>query len=158
MDPAEVTARLNALKNNLFFLGHFFDAADVEFDAFLGVIDEFVKEPVPQYVDVLRGLHHPRVAYPSDMATQAPVAITPLAAVDEDAYVDTIANTGVLERRDDGVAILLNLEEVFELAVIDRELAAAGTNSHAGDRGFAATGSEGVDDFFCCGHGEGFRV
>lgn len=37
------------------------------------------------FVDVLRGLHHPRVAYPSDMATQAPVAITPLAAVDEDA-------------------------------------------------------------------------
>ena len=34
-DPAEVTAKLNAQKNSLFFLGHMFDSADVQFDAFL---------------------------------------------------------------------------------------------------------------------------
>ncbi|MHB9107403.1 MAG: hypothetical protein ACYDCO_10150 [Armatimonadota bacterium] len=34
-DPAEVVTKLNTLKNNLFFLGHMFDSADVQFDAFL---------------------------------------------------------------------------------------------------------------------------
>ena len=70
------------------------------------------------------------------------------AAVDANDHVDAVAHAAVLERRDDRVAILLDRKIVFQLALVDRELAAAGANSHAGDRGFAATGSEGVDDFF----------
>jgi len=34
-DPAEVVTKLNTLKNSLFFLGHMFDSARVEFDAYL---------------------------------------------------------------------------------------------------------------------------
>jgi len=58
----------------------------------------------------------------------------------------------MIERRDHRIAVLLDLEKVFQLAIVDGELAAAGANSHACDRGFAATGSKGVNDFFCGGH------
>jgi hypothetical protein len=74
------------------------------------------------------------------------------AAMDADHDIDTIANAGMLERSYDSVLILKDREIMCELALVDRQFAAAGANPHAGDRGFTATSSEGVDDFFCSGH------
>src|SRR5262249_3608680 len=76
------------------------------------------------------------------------------AAVNANHNVDAIANAGMLQRSHHCVLVLNDWEVVCELALVDRQLAAAGANPHAGDRGFAATSSEGVDDFFCGGHGE----
>src|SRR5262249_12001189 len=75
-------------------------------------------------------------------------------AMDANHHVDAIANASMLERRDHGILVLDNREVVRQLTIVDRQLAAAGANPHAGNRGFAATSSEGVDDFFCGGHGE----
>jgi hypothetical protein len=93
---------------------------------------------------------------PGDALKAGPGLACAAATVNQNPHVDGSTHAGVLERRDNRVAILLDLEEVFELAVVDRELAATGANPHTGDGGLAAASSQGVDDFFCSWHGEGF--
>ena len=65
------------------------------------------------------------------------------AAVDADGHVDRVADFAVLQRGDHGVAVLGNAEELFEFAVVDGDLAAAGLDAHAGDRGLATASAEG---------------
>src|SRR3972149_2933683 len=65
------------------------------------------------------------------------------AAVDQDLHVDAFPHATVLQRRDHRVAVLVDREELRQLALVDRELARAGADSHAGPRRFAAAGSRG---------------
>jgi hypothetical protein len=91
---------------------------------------------------------------PGDALHAGPSLARAATAVDEDHHVHIVTHAGMLQRGKYRVAVLLHLEKVFERSLIDSELAAAGANSHAGNRGLAAAGSKGINDFFCGGHEE----
>ena len=69
------------------------------------------------------------------------------AAMDANHHVHAVPHTRMIQRGNDCISVLWNGEVVLQGALVDRELATAGANSHAGNGGFAAAGSEGVDDF-----------
>jgi len=63
------------------------------------------------------------------------------AAGDADPHVDLVAELAVIERAGDGVLILSDAEEFFELAAIDGDLTAARLDADAGDGGLATAGA-----------------
>src|SRR5882672_2927933 len=70
------------------------------------------------------------------------------AAMDLNSHVDAVTDAAMLQRSKNRRAVLVDREEVGQLALVDRELALAGANPHAGHRCLPATSSQGIDDSF----------